>query len=343
MNWRQYLNPLLIAVAVAAVFVLLGAFSTGEFADFANPAPEASSTGASATSSDSVTLVFAGDIMLSRAIGSLMAENGFDFPYARLDGTIRDADIAFANLETPVSTRGANVGSIYSFRSDPASLAGLKNAGFDVVSMANNHIWDYGRDAFLDTISNLDDAGLKHAGGGATFADAHAPALVRAKGHTVALLAYTKLVPPFLSGNDSAPAVAYPDPTQIAADIAAAKKEGADIVIVSFHWGTEYSTTHDAAQEALAHAAIDAGALIVMGHHPHVAEEIERYKGGLIMYSLGNFVFDQNFSADTSHGLLMRVVADGKGIESVEPLEVKFNASYQPVIAGPWPQKANVL
>jgi poly-gamma-glutamate capsule biosynthesis protein CapA/YwtB (metallophosphatase superfamily) len=348
MNGKPFIFATSIGVLVMALtlFLAFGALKEGPGQNAASPQPQASESGSDALSSVSesheqyekpVTFLFAGDIMLSRTIGSTMAKkDDYDFPYKLLGNTVQSADIAFANLETPVSTRGTNVGSIYSFRSDPKALAGLSRAGFDVVSIANNHIWDYGRDAFLDTISNLDAAGISHAGGGVTFDEAHEPALVEAGGHSVAFLAYTALVPKFLSQPDSAPAVAYPDPALIAQDIANAKAKGADIVVVSFHFGTEYSTTHDASQEALAHAAIDAGALIVVGHHPHVAEEIEKYKNGLILYSLGNFVFDQNFSPDTNHGLIVRVVADERGILTFEPLEVKFNASYQPFVAGSW-------
>lgn len=337
MNWNR--NILLSIAAIIALWVLLF-FALGN-SHKQNETPRLPDVPVSeksdAAAGSDITFLFAGDIMLSRTIGSIMEKkDDYDFPYALMGDTITGADIAFANLETPVSANGTNVGSIYSFRTDPKALSGLKRAGFDVVSMANNHIWDWGRVAFLDTIANLDEYGIMHAGGGATFADAHAPTLLKSKGHTVAVLAYTKLVPPFLSDPDSAPAVAYPNSIQIAKDIADAKALGADIVIASFHWGTEYETTHDSEQERLAHAAIDAGARIVVGHHPHVVQDIERYKDGLIIYSLGNFVFDQNFSPDTNHGLIVGVKAGDHGIVSVEPMEVRFDSSYQPFVTGPW-------
>ncbi len=102
--------------------------------------------------------------------------------------------------------------------------------------------------------------------------------------------------------------------------------------MISFHWGNEYEIHHNSFQENLAHVAIDAGANLVVGHHPHVIQEIEKYKDGYIAYSLGNFVFDQNFSEDTKSGLLLSVTLKNKKIEQVTSEKVNFNSSYQPFI-----------
>jgi poly-gamma-glutamate synthesis protein (capsule biosynthesis protein) len=277
-------------------------------------------------------LIFVGDIMLSRYIGSLMFKNGdWRYPFLEIADYLKGADLTFGNLEGPMSARGVKVGSIYSFEDDPRSIEGLTYAGFDVLSVANNHIWDYGRLAFEDTMKTLEDHGMSHVGGGANFDTVHTSIIREVKGTKIAFLAYTSLLPPFLGTKEARPAVAFPDKDQMILDIQKARAM-ADIVIVSFHWGNEYATVHNSFQEELAHAAIDAGANMIVGHHPHVIEDIERYNDGYIAYSLGNFVFDQSFSDDTRHGLLLDVIVKDKKIASVTPHEVRFTDTYQPVM-----------
>ncbi len=276
------------------------------------------------------TLLFVGDIMLSRNIGRIMAErNDWRYPFLEVADTLASADLTFGNLEGPISSRGVKQGSIYSFRADPRSAEGLAYAGFDVVSLANNHMLDYGKEAFLDTLDALTDAGISYAGGGADFKAAHGPAVWEANGMKVAFLAYTNLVPVSFTKETAQPAIAFADVAQMTADIASAKAQ-ADAVVASFHWGEEYQTAHNAYQERIAKAAIDAGALLVIGHHPHVAQEVERYNGGVIAYSLGNFVFDQNFSKDTRTGLALRVTLADGAVESIEEMTVKFTSDFQP-------------
>ncbi len=281
------------------------------------------------------TLLFVGDIMLSRNIGKVMAEqNDWRYPFLKVADTLASADLTFGNLEGPISSRGVKQGSIYSFRADPRSAEGLAYAGFDVVSLANNHLWDYGAEAFLDTLDVLTNADISYAGGGADFKAAHGPAVWEANGIKVAFLAYTNLVPASLTKEAAQPATASADIAQMTADITSAKAE-ADAVVASFHWGEEYQTAHNAYQERVAKAAIDAGALLVIGHHPHVAQEVERYNGGVIAYSLGNFVFDQNFSKDTRTGLALRVTLADGAVESIEEMTVKFTPDFQPYFSAP--------
>lgn len=278
------------------------------------------------------TLLFVGDIMLSRAVGSIMNKNNnWDYPFLKMADYLKQADLTFGNLEGPISRNGTKVGSIYSFESDPRSIEGLLYSGFDVVSVANNHIWDYGSEAFKDTLKILKDNNVSYIGGGFSYDEAHTPVVKEIKGNRVAYLGYTNLLPPSLGDKGNKPTVAFPDENQIIVDIQNAKKLS-DIVVVSFHWGDEYSTHHNSFQENLAHIAIDAGADLVVGHHPHVVQEIEKYKNGYIAYSLGNFVFDQNFSEDTKSGLLLSVTLKNKKIEDVETQKVNFTSSYQPFV-----------
>ncbi len=271
-----------------------------------------------------IKMLFVGDIMLSRNIGKIAAKKkDYRYHFLKIASTTEAADLAFANLENPVSTRGILSGSIYSFRADPKTLEGLKYAGFDVVSIANNHIWDYGKQAFKDTLTNLAESGITAIGGGENYEDAHTPKVVTVGQTRVAFLAYTNLI--------SSPAISRFNDDILRTDIAKAKKL-ADVVIVSFHWGDEYHTKYNKEQERVGKLVIDAGANLVVGHHPHVVQEVEEYKGGYILYSLGNFIFDQNFSEDTGRGLLVEVTLLGNKITSVAKKQVAFSGNYQPYI-----------
>ena len=281
-----------------------------------------------------IHLLFAVDIMLSRSIGQLLQiKRDYLFPFRNTATTTQAADIAFANLENPVSTGGIRSGSIYSFKADPKALEGVKFGGFDVVSIANNHIWDYGKQAFNDTLGNLSKNGIVAVGGGANYTEAHSPKILTVGKTRFAFLAYTNLIAAFLGTASSTPAVSRYNDKILKADITHAK-ELADFIIISFHWGDEYHTTHNVEQERIAKFVIDAGANLVVGHHPHVTQEVERYKSGYIFYSLGNFIFDQNFSKDTEHGLTVEVTVKGSNITNVRKREVTFNADFQPHLTG---------
>jgi poly-gamma-glutamate synthesis protein (capsule biosynthesis protein) len=280
--------------------------------------------------SDTISMIFVGDIMLSRYIGTIMERTSdYKFPFADMVDIIRSANIAFGNLESPISNRGMKTGSKYSFRADPKVVEGLLYAGFDILSIANNHAWDYGRDAFSDTLHHLKDAGIDYVGGGVDFKDAHNGIVREINGTRIAFLAYTDLLPEKLSATNDSIGIAYLDIKQMIKDIESANSIS-DIVVVSFHWGDEYETTHNEIQEQVAALAIDKGASLIIGHHPHVTQEVGQYKNGWIAYSLGNFIFDQNFSEDTRRGLLLRVTVKNKTIEKVESTGVVFNEYFQP-------------
>lgn len=278
------------------------------------------------------TIVFVGDIMLSRGIGKIMVQqNNWLYPFEYVREYLQKADLVFGNLEGPISGRGKNQGSIYSFNMDPYAVQGLVDANIGVLSVANNHIFDYGRDAFLDTLAVLRLSKIDMVGGGVNFEDAHRPLVRDVKGTKVAFLGYTNLLPRSFGEQDSIPAASYLNEEIMKHDIEVAKTL-ADIVVVSFHWGDEYQTKHNDWQERVARKAIDAGASLIVGHHPHVVQEVEEYHGGYIAYSLGNFIFDQNFSEDTSKGLILEVMVNDKKISGIKTIGVSFNSSFQPSI-----------
>ncbi|HVZ10868.1 MAG TPA: CapA family protein [Candidatus Paceibacterota bacterium] len=303
---------------------------------FTREAADVEATPPPAIHKDETTLLFVGDIMLSRDVGALMAsKNDFTWPFQRSAAVLSAADLTFANLENPVSAGGVKVGSIYSFRADPRTLQGLQYAGIDVVSIANNHIWDYGPVAFGDTLHNLASASIAYVGGGQNAAAAHDGVVKDASGFKVGFLAYTNLLPAGAAATDSGPGAALVNTdaqqARMVEDIQKMKLRS-DFVVVSFHWGDEYQPAHNTLQEKLGHLAVDAGADLVIGHHPHVVQDIEQYKGVPIVYSLGNFVFDQDFSYDTTHALAVRAVIKDQKLERLDQLPVEISNEFQPAI-----------
>lgn len=274
-------------------------------------------------------LVFVGDVMLSRQIGKIIEIRGPNFPFEKVGDSIREADIAFANLESPVSTRGTDQGSVYSFRANPESLQGMKYAGFDLVSIANNHMFDWGSDAFVDTMAHLRAYDIDFVGGGLTQEEAHDFKEFKVGDDKFCFFAFTEFA--LKNPRKENPGMAYLDQDWANEAIRDAKeKGGCEVVTVSIHWGNEYETASSNYQKVFARGFIDAGALLVIGHHPHVLQEIEEYKGGLIAYSLGNFIFDQNFSEDTQRSVILSVFVDKGRIKSYSSLPIRFTKEFQP-------------
>lgn len=276
-----------------------------------------------------ITIMFTGDIMLSRAVGSKTEKSGdWRYPFLKVGNFLSSADLTFGNLEGPISGQGTNMGSKYPFRADPRMIEGLNYAGFDIMTIANNHIWDYGQEAFADTMNILKNNKVDFVGGGVDYNSVHQPLIKNIENTKIAFLGYTDLIPDKFTTQDSKPATASIDIEQITTDVKKAK-ELSDIVITNFHWGNEYQTQHNQKQEDIAKTTIDAGADLIIGHHPHVIQEIEQYNNKYIAYSLGNFVFDQNFSATTQKGIIIKTTIKDKKIDSIESIDVKISNEFQ--------------
>jgi poly-gamma-glutamate capsule biosynthesis protein CapA/YwtB (metallophosphatase superfamily) len=248
-----------------------------------------------------------GDILPAAKVLDLMKANGFDYPFRGAKATLEAADIAAGNLETPITTRGTPAeDKQYVFRGTPDAVPALKDAGFDYLSLANNHTLDYGWDGLSDTMDYLDDAELKHAGSGSDDREAFSPAYIETRGITVGFVSVTGVVPEVgwkADRNHPGVAEAY-SPDRAVAAIKDAK-ENADIVVVMVHWGKERQDQPIANQTDLGHRFVDAGADLVIGSHPHVLQGFEAYKGKWIAYSLGNFVFSTTaFSKSSETGVL---------------------------------------
>jgi poly-gamma-glutamate synthesis protein (capsule biosynthesis protein) len=265
-----------------------------------------------AAQADPVRLVFVGDIMLDDGPGQVIAA-GRD-PLAYFAAPLADADYTIGNLECPIATVGQPFDNkIFSFRAHPRALPLLKGR-FDALAVANNHSGDYGPAAFLETLTQLDRAGIARFGGGRDLAAAHAPLWIVRQGLHIAVLGFNEYKPRSFEAGPEQPGIAWSEDSQVVADIRAARAAGADLVIPFMHWGWERESEPSDRQRQLARTMIDAGADVVVGGHPHVTQGAEYYKGHLIVYSLGNFVFDGFDFPAGRRGWLLRLTLNRDGL-----------------------------
>ena len=296
------------------------------------------SVAAPADSADSarpglLTVVAVGDIMLGGTARPELKLYGYDYPFARVKDVLR-GDVVFGNLEGPLTNRGTAHAKQYVFRSPPAIVApALARAGFNVVSLANNHSMDYGVDGLRDTVEALARNGIGYAGAGENLTAARRPALIQVNGVRVAVLAYSLTFPEEFWASAARPGAGFGHERHVRADVAAAR-ERADIVLVSFHWGQEGSTELRDYQRKLGHAAVEAGAAAVIGHHPHVLQGVERYRDGVILYSLGNFVFGSYSATATRSAIAVLSIADRRVVEvKLHPIDVNnVEVVFQPYV-----------
>ncbi len=279
----------------------------------------------------SASVILVGDMMLSRAVGKKMEGAGdFSFPFLKIADFLKSVDLVFGNLETPISSGGKNQGSVYSFRSNPRVVEGLSFSNFGVLSLANNHIWDYGTEALLDTLKILKENNIFPVGVGEDFEKANALVIKEVKNAKIGFLAFTDLYPSSLEAGNNYPGISNFNLDRIIGHISDIKASNAvDLLFISLHWGEEYREVAGEKQKEIAKKLIDAGADVVVGHHPHVVQEFEEYKNGLIFYSLGNFIFDQNFSKETMSGYLVKIDIFDKAIVGWKVFEANINDDFQ--------------
>ena len=247
-----------------------------------------------------VRLVAMGDVLFARGVAKQITKHGAPWLFANVKGTIKGADIAFCNLECTLSTGGVVQRRRYQFRANPKLAAVLSANGFDVACLANNHTLDYGREAMMDTVRAVRKAGMTAVGAGKDRADALKLQIVKKNGLRVGFLAYTDLPTDGVVRLADRPTIAGLNPDELPVQIKSARKR-CDVLVVSFHWGVEYMKRPTERQQHIAHVCIDNGADLVLGHHPHVLQTTETYKGRPIIYSMGAFVWDAKiFGADKS-------------------------------------------
>jgi len=280
--------------------------------------------------SGTVRLMAVGDVMLGQSIGRRIVRDGLLAPWAKVTQYFDQADLVVANLECTISNRGTKWPKTFNFRAPTNAAQSLAAGGVDVVTVANNHAVDFGFDAFGDTLSFLDAAGVGHVGGGANLQAARAPLVVERNGLRIAFLGY---VLPFFglphfntrqwAATDTSPGLALGTPEVVSQDVIAAKQV-ADVVVVMVHGGIEYSFRPNAAQKNFDRAALAAGATLVIGAHPHVLQGYVLENGQSIAYSTGDFVFDY-FTGAPNDTAILDVTLTAAGVQSLKwiPIEVQ--------------------
>lgn len=286
--------------------------------------------------SEEVFLVAVGDISYSRGVERIVKkQEDINYPFLKIRDFLQSADLVFANLETPI-TPGQEIPDFEMiFRSNLGTEQALKQAGLSVLSLANNHTPNFGDEGLKDTFDYLARAGIKYVGAGNNEREAYGPVYIEEKGIKFAFLAYndTAIAPASYEAGANRAGTAFMRTDKMAEAVKEAKQK-TDFVIVSMHAGIEYAGEPNESQVNFAHAAIDAGADLIIGHHPHVVQTMEKYRGKYIFYSLGNFIFDQSQSQETKEGLAIKVYFTKSGINKIDILPVVMTNFAQPEMAG---------
>lgn len=273
-------------------------------------------------SSSPLVLSAVGDIMLGRAVGDKLTRVSLEQAFAAARDLLAGSDLTFGNLEGVLSSTTVESTAGIPLKADPARVDALAFMGFTYLSVSNNHSGDFGQAAWEESIEYLRDAGIVPVGG---YRNDGEPVVAAVQGRKVVLVAFESLIRPLTE-------------EMVREQIAEAVSLG-DVVIASFHWGVEYQHEASPSQVAFAHAAIDAGADVVIGHHPHVLQGIERYGEGLILYSLGNFIFDQS-GEDQNESMVARIIW-GDDERTVDLLPMRIEGSL-PRLASQGEQQATL-
>jgi poly-gamma-glutamate synthesis protein (capsule biosynthesis protein) len=286
-----------------------------------------------------VYLVAVGDIMLDRSLGGALKSNNLEYPFLGVAEQLRSADITIGNVESSLGDIGEPVTKTYTFRAPPQAAPALALAGFDVVSLANNHGMDYGPETLLQGIQLLREAGVQPVGAGANLAEARTAVIREVNGLRLAFLGYLDVPVEAIgtfdteswTATDDAPGLAWARPEWITEDITAVRTQ-ADLVIVILHSGYEYIEEPSLEQVAAAEAAIAAGADLVIGHHAHILQGIKFADTGVIAYGLGNFAFVIDGPPETA---ILNVWLDADGVRQLEIIPAIIRTGGQPRLAEP--------
>jgi poly-gamma-glutamate synthesis protein (capsule biosynthesis protein) len=277
-----------------------------------------------ASNEDGVTLMFSGDVALTEGYSNLIKDDR-KWAFAAMDD-YRQADVAMVNLDAPFTTAQPQQDSAP--KADPANVEVLKNGGVDIVNLADSRTMDYQAPGLEETLKTLDKAGIQYVGAGENAKEARRPKIVDVKGQRIAYLGYSdselQAATDAKAGVNPHQSKASPSggSSRVAADIQAIRNQ-VDWIIVNYHWGDELSRYPADWQIELAHTTIDQGADVVVGHHSHILQGAEIYKGRPIVYSLGNFIFGEKASTDYDTAVLKVGVKDKQMKVELLPVEVK--------------------
>ncbi|MFB3905324.1 MAG: CapA family protein [Acidobacteriota bacterium] len=278
-----------------------------------------------------LTILAVGDINLGRQCGQSLLTEGTHYPFGHLRSWIESFDLAFCNLESNISEQGGETvkpDNRLIFTAPPVAALALRRSGWDLVSTANNHSSDYGLKALRETVMRLEAAGVPFNGTARFASDLYQPTYLRVKGRTVAFLAVTDVSNAPIAGTALERHLNVANRECLLPALQAAEQL-ADLTILSYHGGDEYSDSPTGGTRAFLHWAVDQGADLILGHHPHVIQGVETYRGALIIYSLGNFTFYQGSTPYwTDYGMAASISIGRKGVLSAEFVPIR--AHFQP-------------
>jgi poly-gamma-glutamate synthesis protein (capsule biosynthesis protein) len=281
-----------------------------------------------------ITVLAVGDVMLGRHIAKVMNAGGSDFPFREIAPAFRNADVVFGNLEAVIAEDGslpAFPEKPYNFHAHKAAAPALGKAGFHVLSLANNHAMDYGPAALFETRRLLDKSGISTFGAGKDISEARRPTILIKNGVRFGFLGYGVAHSRAVYARKNRPGIAPVIMNDIQKDIRAVRS-AVDVLIVSLHWGIEYEHIPSKRQREEARQIIDWGADMILGHHPHVMQGIEIYKGKIVAYSLGNFIFDQK-GKGTDRSFILACRFREKALYSAEIIPLDRFRRYFPRVA----------
>ncbi len=269
-----------------------------------------------------LSLTFVGDLQMGGSCLPVITNKGSDYPFDSTRTLISISDLAIANLEAPFVLQGKPFNKKFTFRVDPVYAAGPLRAGFDVFTLANNHILDYGPEGLNTTLHTLDSLQIRYCGAGNNLHEAEKPCLVTVNNWKIGIFSFSLTYPAAFWARENQPGTAYPHLERIQSHINTIRDD-CDLIIIAFHWGGELLTYPKPYQKFYAHRVIDFGADIVIGHHPHVLQGIEMYKDKFIAYSMGNYVFG-SYSRRVSFSMILRLRFDNQGLlyGEVIPIDV---------------------
>ncbi len=288
------------------------------------------------------TATFVGDIMLGRRVGASLARSrDFVRPLRPLAQRLNSADVTVGNLESTLSRAGSPRQGGDSFAADPRVLRGLRAAGFDVLSLANNHTGDFGPRALVETVRRVDAAGIVGVGAGGNAQRAAVRGIVERAGIRFGFLAFNAIAETPRAGRRTPGAVSLRMPPRTGNEISQSELDAVigavqrlrsqvDVLVVLPHWGQQYTYRPVPAQRTVARVLVEAGADLVVGAHPHWVQGVEVHDDSVVVHSLGNFVFDMDFSRQTQEGVILEATFWGNRLKAVEFQPVRIGSDFAP-------------
>lgn len=336
-NQKQISGKALTAIIVALAIVICGS------GFIPSTASDTSKTASKYTDERVVKGTVVGDIMLGRAIKNKSAKTNYSEVLDGVSNIWKDSDYVSGNLECALldnpSEFEKNEKEIH-INAETKSVNVLKDNGFTLINLANNHLADFCADGVISTVNTLKKAGLKYVGAGQNITEASKYDIQEVNGVKIATVSVSDIVPKNFSATDSKAGILS---TKTSAYYNAVREasQTADLVVVNIHWGVEYALNQSERQEELARNLINFGADIVIGSHPHVLQPVEKYKDGIIFYSMGNFVFDQGWSR-TKDSMALNYFVDKDGNCSFEMIPLRIKDGYPTVTNNPFFAKRTI-